>query len=557
LVIRLRVAMRRLGFLLLALSWLAACGRTALRLPADRPDTASTPDAPPDSRQADAPLGADLRPSDPPADPRDTDASSPEDLARADAPSPVTACRALAHLADQGVLIRQRTRQVTFAPDRSWVALKVRSESPPGTSLPDQLLHVALPSGEVTVVSTAGGTALALGSTGGLLVIAGEDVVVYENRRPRTLASRTCVQLATPDGARLYVMRDCASGRGTLDVIDVASGTATTLARNVSTRAYWTPDFSVSPSGRYFAFVAPSPDGGDSDPRLHVADRDGKVYVLAAQRGAAMPWFVSDELLLFGANTEGFPTPAGRLWAHVPGSGDTSYPLARAGIASGSNGYKVSADRRWLLGVDDLHDDAGWGRAGLLYAIALDGSGERLLASTLVPFWLYEMAFDSFGWSGDGEWAICQAKPTGVWAISPRGAASAQLASSGWGRTAPVGDWVALIEDNRLRVLALGTMQEIFSLGTEGSLAAPNFTPDARGLLFVNAPTSGAHELRYFSAAQANSVVLGAWTETLLDTYRVMTDPLGRYPVDPTGCFTVVDTDLAPGPGTRLVLLPM
>ena len=33
-------------------------------------------------------------------------------------------------------------------------------------------------------------------------------------------------------------------------------------------------------------------------------------------------------------------------------------------------------------------------------------------------------------------------------------------------------------------------------------------------------------------------------------------DPLGSYPMDPTGCFTVVDTDLAPGPGTRLVLLP-
>jgi hypothetical protein len=28
------------------------------------------------------------------------------------------------------------------------------------------------------------------------------------------------------------------------------------------------------------------------------------------------------------------------------------------------------------------------------------------------------------------------------------------------------------------------------------------------------------------------------------------------YPVDPTGCFTVFDTDLAPGPGTRLAILP-
>jgi hypothetical protein len=32
--------------------------------------------------------------------------------------------------------------------------------------------------------------------------------------------------------------------------------------------------------------------------------------------------------------------------------------------------------------------------------------------------------------------------------------------------------------------------------------------------------------------------------------------PWWHYPVDPTGCFTIVDTDLPPGPGTRLVLLP-
>jgi hypothetical protein len=33
-------------------------------------------------------------------------------------------------------------------------------------------------------------------------------------------------------------------------------------------------------------------------------------------------------------------------------------------------------------------------------------------------------------------------------------------------------------------------------------------------------------------------------------------DPPGAYSVDPTGCFTIADTDLAPGPGTRLVLIP-
>jgi hypothetical protein len=108
----------------------------------------------------------------------------------------------------------------------------------------------------------------------------------------------------------------------------------------------------------------------------------------------------------------------------------------------------------------------------------------------------------------------------------------------------------------RLRLLALDGGTEIASFLTDGSLTAPTFTPEARGLLFVSAPSIRA-SLRYLSASLPDSVVLGEWTETLLNMRPLpYGDPPGRYPVDPTGCFTVVDTDLAPGPGTRLVLLP-
>jgi hypothetical protein len=126
-----------------------------------------------------------------------------------------------------------------------------------------------------------------------------------------------------------------------------------------------------------------------------------------------------------------------------------------------------------------------------------------------------------------------------------------------------VGDHVALLEDagdarqSRLRVVALGEGTEIASFATDGRVTAPNFTPDGRGLLFVNVPSSGAAQLRYVSDSVPESVVLGEWTTTRLDMYPSIYGGLpGRYPVDPTGCFTVVDTDLAPGPGTRLVLLP-
>ncbi len=52
-------------------------------------------------------------------------------------------------------------------------------------------------------------------------------------------------------------------------------------------------------------------------------------------------------------------------------------------------------------------------------------------------------------------------------------------------------------------------------------------------------------------------MVLAEWSTTFLSMrpQRYAT-PLEEYPVDPTGCFTIVDTDLGPTPGTRLVLLP-
>jgi hypothetical protein len=571
----------------------ASCGRTALLNRAEPPgaNPDARPDAPlakPDLSLADGPV-TDAPGRDSPADQRHVDlrdgrVDSPRDLPGAepsrldaaitdgkpvDGTGPSTSCGALKALADRGVLTKRRTREVTFAPDRSWIALSVRQERETGIGYPDQLLRVALPSGEITMVSDASGTAEALGPKGGMLVVDADgesgELAVYENGALRTVATGACAHLSAPDGSRLYVIRDCSSGvTGTLDVIDVASGTATTLAGNALARSSRTPPLAISPSGKYIAFLVRSPDGGEASNILHVADRDGKVYGLPSQRGATAPWFATDELLLFSVGTDGSPRPAGSLRAHVPGSGDTSFALAPGGQGAGLGGYKVSADRRWLLGIADVPwGDAGWGTAGLLYAIRLDGTGENLLSGTLVPHWLFSMGFDSFAWSGDGSRAIYAANRGAVWASDPYGAAAAQLSSSGWFQTAPVGDQVAVVEDNgdarsvQLRVLALGSAKVVYSFVTDGSLAAPNFTPDARGLLFVNRPASGDRQLRYFSASAADSVVLGEFTETWLDM-----DPggyvtlLGSYPIDPTGCFTVVDTNLAPGPGTRLVLLP-
>jgi hypothetical protein len=70
-------------------------------------------------------------------------------------------------------------------------------------------------------------------------------------------------------------------------------------------------------------------------------------------------------------------------------------------------------------------------------------------------------------------------------------------------------------------------------------------------------------QLRFLSAQYPGSLLLGEWTDgggwpdTGLPTERsALSTPRTTYPIDPTGCFTLVSTDLPPGPGTRLIVIP-
>jgi len=141
-----------------------------------------------------------------------------------------------------------------------------------------------------------------------------------------------------------------------------------------------------------------------------------------------------------------------------------------------------------------------------------------------------------------------------------------QISTGSIFRVAPVGDQVALVEKSsaasheHLRLLALGTGTDVAAIDASGYISAPHFATDGKGLVFVIPPPRGPHELRYISGAAPDSILLATWTSTLLSTSSSPASdyapPFGLYPIDPTGCFIVVDTDLSPGPGTRLVLLP-
>jgi hypothetical protein len=546
-----------------------------LLLPRDPP-----PDTIPDFALADRPsdrlltdLLPDLPPSDGPVDPPLRDVAVPErgksDLPATDIPPPdgptiPEGCRALQPLADKGVLTSQHTKKVLFAPDRSWMVLRVQQEDDAGIGHPDQIIRFALPSGTSTILSDSGGDAEALGSSGAVLISGvgsdGKDRVVYDSSGLRTIASAVCAHKATPDGTRVYILRDCGNTNiGTLDVVDIASDKTTQVATNVVQ-----PGIAISPDSNWAAYVIREADAGWESDTIHLVSKSGQTYALASQRGAGEAEFVSNELLLFGVGTgSSIPVGRGDFRGHVPGSGDSSY-LVAGGRGTGFWGYEISADGAWLLGVATSRSRDATFPGGELYAIRLDGSAEHLLTADLLPFWYFQMVIDAFGWSADGTRAIYMTEEAReVWTVDPLGTSPTRLSDNGYFRPAKTGDQVILLESvaggtqNRLRVAALGSGTDVVLFDSNGRVDAPNLLADGRGLLFVNRPAAGPDELRFISTAGGDSVVLGTWDMTQLYLYSASDEStFGSYPVDPTGCFTVVDTDLAPGPGTRLVLLP-
>jgi hypothetical protein len=95
-----------------------------------------------------------------------------------------------------------------------------------------------------------------------------------------------------------------------------------------------------------------------------------------------------------------------------------------------------------------------------------------------------------------------------------------------------------------------------FGYDSSGSIHAVTFVPEDHGLLFVESRIDGEY-LRHLSFRNGTVTDLGKWTQSNLLLSQF---PLGEmkpvYPVDPTGCYVVVDNDAPGAAGTSIALVP-
>jgi hypothetical protein len=477
-----------------------------------------------------------------------------------DAPvMPSVRCSALRGLSTLGPITPRHARKVLFSPDRRVFVMQAVGLG----AGPDDLLAIPLPGGVPQTLIEGVTDAEWLGGTGTLLVTLASSgdlaVVSLDGTPPRTIANHTCAHLAVPDGSRVFVLRDClpsATPAGAMDEIAVASGTATPRAAVAS------GDWAVSPSGRYAAFVAPSlPDGASGEGGLlHVLD--GTSDQALTQAPAAEPAFVSDQRLLFV--TSASPDEMTDAYVHVPGSGGGSERIAQ-GRHFGLRGYRISPDGSVLLAAL-LATATPWNNT--LYAERLDGSGEIVLANDLLPYHQFQLALTPFAFSRDGAWTIFMpnanvAATRGVFAISPTGDNRHLLAKGSAFAVSPFSDRVAVLEISTTRDLytlhfvVAATGAEQFAVTSTDAVSGFRFVPDSRGFLYVQIPAAGPSRLYHVSFITAQQTPLGSWNQTSLPIGDYPSaEVIAGYPVDPTGCFTLVDSDITGAAGTSLVVLP-
>lgn len=469
----------------------------------------------------------------------------PGDQAPSSTPATAVACPDLKPLADRGPLLGQHTKAVYFTRDRSHVVLRVSA------GILDRLVRIDFPSGNATILSSDSVYwAQALGPDGKLLVDYrandGKDpLYVYDGTALRALAKGLGNLATSPDGQRVCAVAFDNDGTF-IEVFDLASGTSSVLVRGAANQQPI-----LSPSGNWLAYQT----AGTSDATLGVVNlKSGGGYVLAGQAGARDPFFVTDDLLIFVVGQ--YPAGPCDLWGHHVGSGSGSY-LISSGETIASPGYEISADRRYIL-----TSRPDW---SYLSRHSLDGQEHYLLSTLLFSSEeTFSPTMRLYAFESQRPRAIYltgDASPAVMVLLSEQGP-PLRLADKANFLPAPSTSAVILFEDlpggsQRLRLVGIDSQADQLSYTVAGSIGAVTSVRNDGALLFVERTATGQSRLRFLSAGQTDATVLGAWNTSAMETLHTPeTRPRGSYPVDPTGCFTIVDSDLSPNVGTSLVLLP-
>lgn len=374
----------------------------------------------------------------------------------------------------------------------------------------------------------------------------------------KLLSQGVCGHRAAPDGSRVLVLRSCQSYSGTLELVDVNSGTAAWIEQGVSTSS-----LELSRDGAWAVFVSGASETGSCAYRRGTAqtvDSGGQTHLIETgvlEHSVGLATTGSGSTVLYRTLTS--CDEAGvQLWSKsADGAGsatlltqglDHAYPFFP------QPRYAVSADGARLLGAKVGLTDAQ------LFAVPLDGSGAKLIAADLFPYMMVSMAFQPWAFSQSGDHVIytSTAPPYPTMGLSSVTSAtgkvtplSAQIQPAAY-VLSPAADEVAYIEPPDasgvtkvwLARLQNGASQTRF--GSTLSVARPGFVPDGRGLLLTATDKAGSTTL-YYTAASGTQLVagLGEWSAS----------EMNGYVTDPGGCAALFDSD-KDGGGTFLVLIP-
>ncbi len=504
----------------------------------------SGPELPvPDARPGDA------RPGDVTTSDLGTDAASAPDL-------PPAGC---ASLINDGVLNLGHAKQSLFAPDGSSLLLRV---GPGDSDATDMAMLLRLRDGASRVLGSGVRNVEWLGQGAALLTAADQSKLVAVSLDGEVLLSvptQTCSHAATPDGSRIYYTHsDCDSVSGALSVVALADGTSRQLTDRASTGS-----LAVSPDSRWAAYVAYT-DARDKPPStgaVSVDDASGSTYNVTGPPSAWGPVFVSSGILLF--QSAGSGSQGATIWRHDLGSGSSSQSLTEGDL--GITGYQIADDGSGFL----MAKFTDYGTGGELYLVPLDGGGAVRLATDLMDYRMYSMPVRAFAFTPPSKRVLYivdssgdAGRSYGIASVSRDGSGQVQLASGSSQTVASsYADRVAIIAVDY--TLGRGTIRVVSSTGASqfstdvtGSVIYASFVPHDRGLLFVEEPTGANKRLRHLSFASGNATTLGEWTTSrlALSAFPVGVS-FGGYPVDPNGCFAVVDSDLDQT-GARLVAVP-